>query len=259
MDFVVVKSMRSSNVSTEIRIKKIQPHILLVDVGGTKTELTSEHIHERFPSNPEQLSVQLRKVIKRLPKVDQLIVGIRGVWTPIERRSWKKKLANLCRRLTILSDIELSHYRAFGPTNSGIVLSAGTGSIAFGRNSRGKTARAGGLGIMIGDEGSGFWIGKTWLKRKFEDSGDWETVRAYVKRPDAVRAIAALASPLLTRAAGKRVSLERSIAKEAVVHLSKLIWQVRKELAVNNQTPLHLVGGLFEHAWFKKEFLKLCY
>lgn len=42
----------------------------------------------------------------------------------------------------------------------GVVVVAGTGSIAFGRNSRGETARAGGYGFAISDEGSGHWIGK---------------------------------------------------------------------------------------------------
>jgi N-acetylglucosamine kinase-like BadF-type ATPase len=40
----------------------------------------------------------------------------------------------------------------------GIVVIAGTGSIAFGRNAQGQTARAGGWGYLFGDEGGGFWI-----------------------------------------------------------------------------------------------------
>ena len=42
----------------------------------------------------------------------------------------------------------------------GIVIIAGTGSIVYGRNARGEAARAGGWGHMIGDEGSGYWIGR---------------------------------------------------------------------------------------------------
>ena len=40
----------------------------------------------------------------------------------------------------------------------GIVVIAGTGSIAFGRNVQGRTARAGGWGYLFGDEGGAFWI-----------------------------------------------------------------------------------------------------
>lgn len=46
----------------------------------------------------------------------------------------------------------------------GVVVIAGTGSIAYGRNAAGETARAGGWGFAISDEGSGEWIGKQALR-----------------------------------------------------------------------------------------------
>lgn len=42
----------------------------------------------------------------------------------------------------------------------GIVIIAGTGSIAYGRSRRGEAARAGGWGYVLGDEGSGYWLGR---------------------------------------------------------------------------------------------------
>jgi N-acetylglucosamine kinase-like BadF-type ATPase len=42
----------------------------------------------------------------------------------------------------------------------GVVIIAGTGSIVYGRSAAGEAARAGGWGHMIGDEGSGYWIGR---------------------------------------------------------------------------------------------------
>src|SRR5205814_4597970 len=42
----------------------------------------------------------------------------------------------------------------------GVVIIAGTGSIVYGRNAAGEAARAGGWGHIIGDEGSGYWIGR---------------------------------------------------------------------------------------------------
>jgi N-acetylglucosamine kinase-like BadF-type ATPase len=216
-------------------------------------------VDRTFPSDTQRLPAQLREILRGVPKVDRLVIGLRGVWTTPEKNIWKKKLSKLAPHLTVLSDIELAHRRAFGETDAGIVISGGTGSIAFGRNADGKTARAGGLGVMLGDEGSGFWIGKNWLKQNFEDRGDWQTVRRYVKNPDAVRVIAGLADGVLTRAEKKPRSLERTIALEAAAHLSRLIWRVRRELDLDNEAPIYVVGGLFEHAWFKKEFLKLCY
>ena len=58
----------------------------------------------------------------------------------------------------VLSDAEVAFYTMFGD-RSGVLLIAGTGSIALGRDEHGRWFRAGGLGILLGDEGSGSWIG----------------------------------------------------------------------------------------------------
>ncbi len=62
-------------------------------------------------------------------------------------------------RIMVHHDAFIAHYGAFegGP---GVLLIAGTGSIAYGRNAEGREARAGGWGWMLGDEGSGWWIGR---------------------------------------------------------------------------------------------------
>jgi N-acetylglucosamine kinase-like BadF-type ATPase len=60
----------------------------------------------------------------------------------------------------VVGDMETTMYAAFedGP---GVVVIAGTGSIAYGRNAQGRTLRAGGWGFAVSDEGSGEWIGRT--------------------------------------------------------------------------------------------------
>ena len=60
--------------------------------------------------------------------------------------------------IEIVGDIEIAFEDAFGP-GPGVIVIAGTGSIAYGRNTRRETARAGGWGHAISDEGSGHWIG----------------------------------------------------------------------------------------------------
>jgi glucosamine kinase len=60
--------------------------------------------------------------------------------------------------IEIVGDVEIAFEDAFG-TGPGVIVIAGTGSIAYGRNSSGDTARAGGWGHAISDEGSGYWIG----------------------------------------------------------------------------------------------------
>lgn len=56
---------------------------------------------------------------------------------------------------------------AVGP---GVVLISGTGSIAYGVNPQGQAARAGGWGTSLGDEGSGYWIGRRALKAVARDT-----------------------------------------------------------------------------------------
>lgn len=46
----------------------------------------------------------------------------------------------------------------------GVVVIAGTGSIAYGRNSRNEAARAGGWGYILADEGSAYWLGRQALR-----------------------------------------------------------------------------------------------
>jgi N-acetylglucosamine kinase-like BadF-type ATPase len=55
-----------------------------------------------------------------------------------------------------------------------VIVIAGTGSIAYGRNSKGQTARAGGWGFAISDEGSGHWIGRSAVAasmRAYDEAG----------------------------------------------------------------------------------------
>jgi glucosamine kinase len=61
--------------------------------------------------------------------------------------------------IDVVGDIQIALEAAFdaGP---GVIVIAGTGSIAYGRDQAGRTARAGGWGFAIGDEGSAHWIGR---------------------------------------------------------------------------------------------------
>jgi N-acetylglucosamine kinase-like BadF-type ATPase len=55
----------------------------------------------------------------------------------------------------------------------GVIAIAGTGSIAFGRNRQGKTARAGGWGYVFGDEGGGFDIVRQALRAALREEEGW--------------------------------------------------------------------------------------
>lgn len=90
-----------------------------------------------------------------------LFCGVAGVGREVEQRSLRTALEaeELAESVVIEADGAIALYDAFadGP---GILLVAGTGSIAYGRGPTGTTQRCGGWGPHVGDEGSGGWIGR---------------------------------------------------------------------------------------------------
>lgn len=68
------------------------------------------------------------------------------------------------RRVAIVSDV-LPILAAGSPECCGVALIAGTGSSAFGRAADGNAKRCGGWGYLLGDEGSGYAIGRAALQR----------------------------------------------------------------------------------------------
>lgn len=90
-----------------------------------------------------------------------LCAGVAGVGREGERRALGEALRSesLAEDVLVLTDAEIALSDAFGE-NAGIVLIAGTGSIAFGRGPSGALERVGGWGPAIGDEGGGLWIAR---------------------------------------------------------------------------------------------------
>jgi glucosamine kinase len=62
-------------------------------------------------------------------------------------------------RIEVVGDNVIALEAAFG-SGPGVIAIAGTGSIVYGRDAAGRTARAGGWGFAVSDEGSGYWIGR---------------------------------------------------------------------------------------------------
>ena len=61
------------------------------------------------------------------------------------------------------NDILVSHIANF-EDKPGIILHAGTGAFAFGRDQHGTCKRTGGWGYLLGDEGAGFWLGLSGIR-----------------------------------------------------------------------------------------------
>ncbi|WP_409175253.1 N-acetylglucosamine kinase [Brevibacillus fortis] len=99
-------------------------------------------------------------------EIECAVFGIAGLDTEYDRQVISRMVSKVLHQLGIRVQhliVENDGFAALlGATGGkpGILVIAGTGSIAFGVNDEQETARAGGWGHRVGDEGSGYWIGK---------------------------------------------------------------------------------------------------
>lgn len=156
------------------------PLYLGIDAGGTKTDCALSNGAELLGQasgescklarvGREKARANLQDVIKRACEsarvpardVQHVCIGMAGASLP-DAVSWAQDaLREVMPAATIYvaGDHIIAHRAAFG-TSHGVLVVSGTGSIAFGRNPTGETARAGGWGPNVSDEGSAFWVGR---------------------------------------------------------------------------------------------------
>jgi glucosamine kinase len=107
-------------------------------------------------------------------QIERTCVGIAGGARPEIARVVRGLLSEfVAGEIEVVGDMVIAMEAAFGG-RPGVIVIAGTGSIAYGRNAEGQTARAGGWGYAISDEGSGHWIGRSVvaaLMRAYDEAG----------------------------------------------------------------------------------------
>jgi N-acetylglucosamine kinase len=162
-------------------------------------------------------------------------------------------------------------------TGQGIITIAGTGSIAFGRNPAGRTARAGGWGYIFGDEGGGFdiarqaaraalrleegWGPPTVLRESLLEATGSESANQMLHRfytGDWPRSRVASLARLVDAAAvaGDAVALE--ILRGAAQQLATLAEAVREELwAPGAALEVAYIGGVFQSGILRESFRTL--
>ena len=97
-------------------------------------------------------------------RISGICIGVTGAARPAIAEKIRGILRELISegaqaRIEVIGDHEIALEAAFG-ADPGVIAIAGTGSIVYGRDAAGHTARAGGWGFAISDEGSGHWIGR---------------------------------------------------------------------------------------------------
>lgn len=256
-----------------------------VDGGATKTLAVAADregrvigVGESGPSNyhvvgldgaVENINTAIKRAIAATGReiADVVTLGLAGMDTSHDFRVFEEKAAPRVagRRVYVRHDAEIA---LVGATlgEPGVIVIAGTGSVAGARNRRGEYARCGGWGHLIGDEGSAYFIAREALRAvlwAFDGRGpateltgsvlkalgiaspDEILIKVYGERAS-VRDIARLA-PLVTEAAKLGDPVAKSIVEEAARHLALHVIALVKKLGMEVEQPIKvaLVGGVF--------------
>jgi N-acetylglucosamine kinase-like BadF-type ATPase len=258
-------------------------HVLGIDAGGTKTlcllaDETGRSVGEgRGPganfhtSGDAELENVLRQVIdvaigdRRIVPA-AVCVGMAGVDREKEARIVRGMMQRSVpgSRVVVVSDALIA-LEAGAEELPGIVVIAGTGSIAYGRNARLEAARSGGWGHIIGDEGSGYWIGREALSavvRAVDGRGPvtrlTDDVRAHFMIEDIsglprivydrdlpLMSVAAL-GPIVQRASGLGDPVATDILDRAAAELTLAARSVAARLDMEDDSFIFvLAGGVF--------------
>jgi glucosamine kinase len=252
------------------------------DVGGTKSTVAVAPAHRAVraratgagaalrPGRALASSTAIAELVRRVLAeagqltADALVVGAAGAGREQEREELAAALRSegIARRVSVTTDVEIALVAAFGD-GAGIVVSAGTGSIAVARDRRGALHRLGGYGWQMGDEGSGYAIGRAALGAASRARDGRSPGTALERRVleaarcadfDALVRWAAVATPgevaslaphvLEVAAAGDPVA--QGIADYAARELSLLALLLAERLEGEGPVPVALTGGLLE-------------
>ena len=213
------------------------PYVIGIDGGGTRTTVALADVHggevlrrtgppglvdPRDPAASADVLVALISEARAAVGIEgpaaALCAGLAGVGNAAEREVVCASLAarDVAQKVVVVGDGETALEGAFagGP---GILVIAGTGSIAYGRSEYGRVARCGGWGMMVGDEGSAFGTGKAALVA---------ALRAYDGRDPATQLLPAVLDHLGLRTPGEIPPWAGRAEKSAIAALAPLVARV---------------------------------
>ena len=259
--------------------------LLGIDCGGTHTAVVvgnrAGHVLARAegpgsamrPGGAERSAAVILDVARRaatqagvtLPAMGAF-VGAAGAGRAPEQEALATavKSTGVAERVAVRSDVEIALAAAFG-NGPGVLVNAGTGSIAYARVADGRLLRAGGHGWQLGDEGGGYWLGRRALSsaaRAQDGLGESSTLleRLLVALglqtfDDLIRwtstatpaQVAALA-PHVLNAAREGETVAQRIIQEAAAELSSLVQVLSRQFSGTESFPVATAGGLLRPA-----------
>lgn len=197
--------------------------------------------------------------------VEHVCVGVAGASVREVNHTVREAIrAIVPGEVEVVGDMVVAMASAFADQPGAIVI-AGTGSIAFGRNEKGESARAGGWGFAVSDEGSGHWIGRaavaavlrahdegrdTGLTRAIRDAWKLSDTADLVRMANAQPAPDfAQLFPVVLKASDAGEWLASTLLNSAGTELAKLGEVVLRRLWTSEQTMrVAMGGGVFQHS-----------
>ena len=255
--------------------------VIGADVGGSKTVVAAEvdgGIHARIQApgaalRPDMVlrsATTIADAVRRsLAEVgrasaDVIVVGAAGAGRPEQAKELARALRaeELSETVRVTTDGEIALVAAFGQS-PGILILAGTGSIGLARDPEGTIHRAGGYGWQMGDEGSGYALGRAALGavgRSVDARGEAtvlsQRVLTATRSSDISRLVrwAAAASPgeiaglapLVLEAAESGDRAAGEMVTRAAEDLLALAVSLRRLFSEGKPIPVAFTGGVFE-------------
>lgn len=265
--------------------------VIGVDAGGTKTEAMLGAADAAFADGPlgtgkagsgnlravgfDAATQQILSAIHAAfdhanlepQTVHALCLSVAGAGRASEReqlQTWALQ-QNLANQVVITSDAE-PLLAAASPSGVGIALISGTGSLAWGRNRAGATARTGGWGYLFGDEGSGYAIAVAGLRAVAQAADERAPATALTDRllnflnvtepPELIARIygdqltrqqLAACAPVVFEAAAEDQTAAQ-ITEHAADQLADMVTTLASRLGfIENDYPLAVTGGVLVH------------
>lgn len=266
-----------------------------IDGGGTNSRIiiTDNNLHTIASSNANSTNIYSVGKDMVLQNLQELIykscniasispseleygcIGSAGLDRADEKQFFKNAFTKICpnAKVALCTDAEIM---LVGGLNSfeGYCLIAGTGSIALARNQNGQLERRGGLGYMLGDEGSALWIAYEAIKRSYRsyEHRDIKSDMLYHllkffnldKKEDFItllhnnfdKASIAKACPLVFELSKQGDLLANDIIDKALNELLRLVQSIIYAMPLKNKKIVLSGGVLNNNCEFKKRLIQ---
>lgn len=268
-----------------------------IDGGGTKTAVTiitdTRAVVGEGTGGPGNIAVTAEPVLRRsvlegvsqacaiagLEIADTHFAGVCAAMAGYSDEERRQRFFELLKGL-VKADryrIEPDYVAAYwGATlgEPGIVVIAGTGAVAYGRNAEGESYREDGLGYLLGDRGSGFNLGLHALRYTLDrmKEGNVDRLAAAVLEftgaqsqsgivrwlyGDFVPAKVAELAPVVGALADEGDRAARDLVAKMARCLRHSVRQVRHKLWLPRDVPVYMLGGLWNiGSFFRSEFIQ---